>query len=184
MLKSSNGLRVDNFFRSPTFFRGHEPKLGEACSMDGGRDHGASDPPANAERRPRLFGQGVVRSIVFFCEQKPCPLRDRGWCSGCCPEGPGRVVPKCAFIKTARSGRAAGLPRAGIPGMLHGGVVGGHLRRSRPSCDERCGRVSVPVPLRAAPSMVGAAGAGVHPAVHPAGKVRGQSGTARPVVSA
>ncbi len=37
--------------------------------MDGGRDHGASDPPANAERRPRLFGQGVVRSIVFFANK-------------------------------------------------------------------------------------------------------------------
>lgn len=46
--------------------------------MDGGLDHGASDLPANAERRLRLFGQGVVRSIVFFCEQKPCPPRDRG----------------------------------------------------------------------------------------------------------
>ena len=66
MLKSSNGLRVDNFFGAQRFFRGHEPKLREACSMDGGRDHGASDPSANAEHRPSLFGQGVVRSIVFF----------------------------------------------------------------------------------------------------------------------
>lgn len=183
MLKSSNGLRVDNFFGAQRFFRAHEPKLGEACSMDGGRDHGASDPPASAERRPRLFGQGVVRSIVFFANKNRA-LLEIGGCSGFCPEGPGRVAPKCAFMKAARSGRAAGLPRAGIRGMLHGRVVGGHLRRSRPSCDERCGRVSVPVALRAAPSMVGAAGAGVHPAVHPAGKVRGQSGTARPVVSA
>jgi len=87
-------------------------------------------------------------------------------------------------MKAARSGRAAGLPRAGIRGMLHGGAVGGHLRRSCPPRDERRGRVSVPVALRAAPSMVGAVDVGVHPAVRPTRKVRGQSGTARPVVSA
>ncbi len=46
--------------------------------MDGGRDHGASDPPANAERRPRLFGQGVVRSIVFFANKNRALLEIGG----------------------------------------------------------------------------------------------------------
>ncbi len=184
MLKSSNGLRVDNFFGAQRFFGATSRSWGRRVAWTADGTTARPTRPPMPSVVPVCSGRAWCEASSFFCEQKPCPLRDRGWCSGCCPEGPGRVVPKCAFMKAARSGRAAGRPRAGIPGMLHGGAVGGHLRRSRPSCDERCGRVSVPVALRAAPSMVGAAGVGVHPAVHPARKVRGQSGTARPVVSA
>ena len=79
--------------------------------MDGGLDHGASDLPANAERRLRLFGQGVVRSIVFFANKNRA-LLEIGGVLGILSRGAGTCCPEMCL----HEGRAFGPCRRAASG--------------------------------------------------------------------